>query len=136
MTNKLLNRWRAGCGLRAVLSLLLPVVVFGFLIACMVALALLPLPRIAGWDDRDVRGLILAGSLGVTVLAAFGLTSIISLWLLANRARALDAAFTPLGLGGKMFLLNGRQYHGTHGERQVDAYFYRGPALDLSLIHI
>jgi hypothetical protein len=43
----------------------------------------------------------------------------------------MDAAFTPLGLSGQMYLLNGRQYHGTHIGRQVDAYFYRGPTLDL-----
>src|SRR3989304_1296557 len=125
MTNKLLNRWGAGCGLRAVLSLLLPVLVFGVLIACMAAVALLPLPRIGGWDDRDLRALILAGLLGGAALAAIGLTAVFGLWMIANRARALDAAFAPLGLGGKMFLLNGRQYHGTHGGRQVDAYFYR-----------
>jgi hypothetical protein len=32
-----------------------------------------------------------------------------------------------------MYFLNGRQYHGLVGGRQVDAYFYRGPTLDLYL---
>lgn len=102
MTNKLLNRWGAGCGLRAVLSVSLPIVVFGIFMACMVVVALLPLPRIGGWDDRDLRALILAGSLGVAALAAIGLTAVFGVWMIANRARALDAAFAPLGLGGKM----------------------------------
>ncbi len=131
MSNKLLTRWGAGYGLRALLSLLLPLIAFGILIACMIIVALLPLPHIRGWDDRDLRALILVGGLGLAVFAALILVTLFGVWLIVNRARALDAAFTPLGLGGKMFLLNGRQYHGAHGGRQVDAYFYRGPALDL-----
>lgn len=131
MSNKLLTRWGTGCGLRAILSLLLPLVAFGILIACMLIVALLPLPHIRGWSDRDVRALILAGGLALAFFAALTFVTLFGVRLIVNRARALDAAFTPLGLAGGAYLLNGRQYHGTRLGRQVDAYFYRGPALDL-----
>lgn len=65
--------------------------------------------------------LLLGGSVG---LAAF---------ILLRRRRQLDEAFTPIGLAGKMYLIQGRQYHGRVGGRQVDAYFYRGPTLELFL---
>lgn len=63
--------------------------------------------------------LLLGGSLGV------------GLFILMRRASQLDEAFTPLGLQGKMYLTNGRQYHGTVQGRGVDIYFYRGPTLEI-----
>jgi len=51
--------------------------------------------------------------------------------MLWRRARWLNAVFGPLGLTGKIYMLTGRQYHGTVEGRQIDAYFYRGPTLDL-----
>lgn len=48
-----------------------------------------------------------------------------------RRAKRYDEILTPLGLSGRTYLLTGRQYHGTVQGRQVEAYFYRGPALDL-----
>lgn len=131
MSNKLLTRWGAGYGLRALLSLLLPLIAFGILIACMIIVALLPLPHIRGWDDRDLRALILVGGLGLAVFAALTLVTLFGVWLIVNRARQLNAAFEPLGIKGRMFFANGRQYHGAVSGRQVDAYFYRGPAFDL-----
>jgi len=50
-----------------------------------------------------------------------------------RRMTVVDAAFSPLGLTGKGYLWNGRQYHGLYQGRQVDVYFYRGPSLDIYL---
>jgi hypothetical protein len=50
---------------------------------------------------------------------------------LRRRAKRYDEILTPLGLSGRTYILTGRQYHGTVQGRQVEAYFYRGPALDL-----
>ncbi|MEK9162522.1 MAG: hypothetical protein AAB261_04420 [Chloroflexota bacterium] len=63
--------------------------------------------------------ILLGGSLGV------------GLFFLMRRASQLDEAFKPLGLEGKMYLTNGRQYHGTVQGRRVDIYFYRGPTLEI-----
>ena len=63
--------------------------------------------------------ILLGGSLGV------------GLFFLMRRASQLDEAFKPLGLDGKMYLTNGRQYHGTVQGRRVDIYFYRGPTLEI-----
>jgi hypothetical protein len=62
---------------------------------------------------------LLGGSVGVAV------------FFLSRRANQLDEAFKPLGLDGKMYLTNGRQYHGTAQGRRVDVYFYRGPTLEI-----
>jgi hypothetical protein len=58
---------------------------------------------------------------------------ILGVWRIRRRAAQLDTAFIPLGLTGKAYLWNGRQYHGEINGRQVDAYFYRGPSLDIYL---
>jgi len=63
--------------------------------------------------------LLLGGSLGV------------GLFFLMRRASQLDEAFKPLSLDGKMYLTNGRQYHGVVQGRRVDIYFYRGPTLEI-----
>lgn len=52
-------------------------------------------------------------------------------WTIWRRARQLDAVFGPLGLTGSMHMFTGRQYHGTVEGRQVEAYVYRGPMVEL-----
>ncbi|MBN1955149.1 MAG: hypothetical protein JW900_08885 [Anaerolineae bacterium] len=72
--------------------------------------------------------------IGVLILWAtlsFSVTLLIVVVTLVRRARQLDAAFAPLGLPGKLYLSNGRQYHGTVAGRRVDAYFHRGPILEV-----
>jgi hypothetical protein len=75
--------------------------------------------------------ILLAISLTLFMTLIFGGTFGIAAWMVLSRQRQLDAAFTPLGLTGSMYFLNGRQYHGAVGGRKVDVYFYRGPMLDL-----
>lgn len=127
MSNKILNSWGRGCAWRALLQLLLPFLIFGALLACMVAVALVPLPR----ELRNQREFIFVGALAIAVFSLVGLAFAFGLWSVTMRARQLNAAFEPLGLKGRMFFANGRQYHGALSGRQVDAYFYRGPAFDL-----
>jgi hypothetical protein len=50
-----------------------------------------------------------------------------------RRARALDAVFTPMGLKGSAYMLNGRHYQGQIGGRAVDIYIYRGPTVEFRL---
>ena len=50
-----------------------------------------------------------------------------------RRSSWLDAIFGQGGLGleGRSYLFNFRQYHGQLHGRKVDVYFYRGPTLDI-----
>jgi hypothetical protein len=59
MSGKLLNSWGRGCAWRALLQLLLPFVIFGALLVCMVAVVLVPLPR----ELRNRREFIFVGAL-------------------------------------------------------------------------
>jgi hypothetical protein len=88
---------------------------------------------IALQSDSQSSYLLLAVSVAAFGVLVFGGAVGAGLFILLRQAARLDAAFKPQGLAGKAYLLNGRQYHGLRGGRQVDAYFYRGPSLDLSL---
>jgi hypothetical protein len=81
--------------------------------------------------DSTTALVVLVVPLSLFFLIVFGGMGVAAVGVLWRRARRLDAAFTPLGLRGSLYMLTGRQYHGTVEGRQVDAYFYRGPTLDL-----
>lgn len=49
------------------------------------------------------------------------------------RKAKLDAVFVPLGLTGRAYQTQFRQYHGEIQGRQVDVYFYRGPVLEIEV---
>jgi hypothetical protein len=65
--------------------------------------------------------LMFAGSAGFILL------------VVARRKARLDAAFVPLGLAGDVYQTLFRQYHGTLQGRQVAAYFFRGPVLQIEV---
>jgi hypothetical protein len=99
------------------------VVVFVGLIVLALAL---PIPQ-------NQRPTVIFGGLMAVI---FLLVMAAIIWgIISTRCRAnrLDAVFAPFGLIGKAYLWNGRQYHGLLAGRQVDAYFYRGPNLDIYL---
>ncbi len=74
---------------------------------------------------------IMAIPMSAFVLILLGGSVGIAMFFLMRRASQLDEAFKPLGLDAKMYLTNGRQYHGTVQGRRVDIYFYRGPTLEI-----
>ena len=47
--------------------------------------------------------------------------------------RRMDAAFAPLGLQGRMYMISGRRHEGTFEGARVESTYYRGPILDLFL---
>ncbi len=123
---KIAKSWGVGC----IRQTLLVIVAFLVLLTGFMALVLLStiLPLTA--DQRTY--LWLGGTLFLFFLIGIG----IFIWsnrLIHGRTIRLDAAFAPLGLAGKGFALNGRQYHGVIDNRHVDIYFYRGPTLDIYL---
>jgi hypothetical protein len=128
MTGKIMKAWGArflrGLGLQLlVTAIVLP-------LGCVCFLGPLAIAQNGNFDDATTF-LILVVPMGGFVTLLVGGSVGAGLWILFRRQRQLDLAFTPLGLTGKMYLLSGRQYHGALFGRQVDAYFYRGPALDL-----
>lgn len=119
----------AGCLRSVALQLGLVVLVFSAAGVCAVAAAAVPLPR--GWQQyREFLFPLGLAALMLTLVAGTALWGGVTLY---QRARRLDAAFQPLGLAGRAYLLNGRQYHGELAGRPVHVYFYRGPTLELYL---
>jgi hypothetical protein len=125
--NKTVAAWAAGCGWQAALSLALGLAALLALVALTLVALMAPLPPGAGGQAA------LPALMGAFVVLALAATTVAVVWMLYRRALQLDAAFEPLGLSGRGYLANGRQYHGTLYGRQVDVYFYRGPALDIYL---
>lgn len=104
------------------------VAVVGLCVVFGLALAvgwLVPLP------DPDWRPYVMAGALGMGFVGVLVATLVVSVAAVWRRSMFLDEAFAAVALDGHMYLQNGRQYHGHWGGRRVDAYFYRGPTLDL-----
>lgn len=130
MANKTLNAWGASSLRGCLLYLLVAAIVVPLGCACIG----IPLYVVQNGNYDDATALLMmvvpmAGFFLLVVGGSLGFAA----WMIRSRRRQLDEAFTPLGLAGSMHYLNGRQYHGTVGGRRVDAYFYRGPTLDLYL---
>jgi hypothetical protein len=125
---KLARAWGRGCALSLTLRLVLLAVVLCAVVGLIVVAVLVP--GAMGVDQEVGFWIFLAGLIGFLFLLIAGVV-VWAVWLVRRRSNYLDDAFTPLGLEGRMYLTNGRQYHGVVRGRQVDAYFYRGPILDL-----
>jgi hypothetical protein len=127
MASKTLQAWTAGCGTSILVRFAIAVGLLTVLTVCVAGAGSVPLPR--GVE----REFVVLGAFLAAVLGSVGATIGFAVWLVIRRARQLDAAFAPLGIAAQQYLTNGRQYHGTYGGRQVDAYFYRGPTFELYL---
>lgn len=83
--------------------------------------------------DGNTAVLVLVGG-GLAALAVLLVIPVsIMLFIINQRARTLDAIFTPLGLRGGMYLIYGRHYQGQLAGREVDVYIYRGPTIELRM---
>jgi hypothetical protein len=121
---KLLKAWGAGCAWQFIIAIGIMLAMFGG-IACLAALvSLAPVSE----DMQMVLGL---GGFVLLIFVMLGGIAVWAVWTIRKRASKLDEIFLPLGLSGRGYLTNGRQYHGLVRGRQVDVYFYRGPALDI-----
>lgn len=124
---RLAKVWGAGCLRGIAIRIVATVIVLCMFSAVLVGAMLIPLPP----EMEDYRIILwvlgFAGFLGLFFVGSL----IVFLLLRQRRAEQFDAGFVPLGLSGSNYLTNGRQYHGQVGGRKADAYFYRGPNLDL-----
>jgi hypothetical protein len=120
--SKTIKSWGAGCALQSLLAIIILLVVVVGIVGLVILTVLLPIT-----DSQRIS--IWVGGLLLILFLIVGGIFVWSAHAIRRRAIKLDAAFNPLGLTGKAYLWNGRQYHGTLNGRQVDAYFYRGPSL-------
>jgi len=100
------------------------VLVVGLLGCCAGLGALLPV-------SNDLRPLAVGGGMMGGMMLAMVLAIGFGLWNRRRIAGRVDAAFLPLGLSGAGLLTIGRQYHGEVDGRRVDAYFNKGPTLEV-----
>lgn len=120
MTNPEIKSYARGCLGRTAISLALSAGVFVVLGALMAGLALIP-ERVL---PRDVKPFVLVGGLvcGGLVFGGAALG-----WVLVNNQRVyrrFDAAFLPLGLTRRRYLLSGFQYEGQYRGRPVNVYYH------------
>lgn len=120
--SKIIRSWGAACVRQTLLAVIILLIMVASLVGLVILSVLLPITerqRIYLW----VGGLL---------LLLFVMIAIIFIWssrTIQRRAALLDEIFGLLGLTGRAYLWNGRQYHGSLNGRQVDVYFYRGPSL-------
>lgn len=130
MTSKIVKAWGAAYLRQMLITLAVTAIIVP--LACVCIGVPLYIAQNGNYDDTTTFLIMSMPSLGFVLLViggSFGFAAFV-LW---RRARQLDEAFMPLGLSGKMYLTNGRQYHGLVNGRPVDAYFYRGPTLEVYL---
>lgn len=89
--------------------------------------------NLARRGDGNTAALVLVGGGLVALLVLLGFPVLLMLVILTQRARGLDAVFTPLGLRGGMYLVFGRHYQGQIAGREADVYLFRGPTVELRL---
>jgi hypothetical protein len=89
--------------------------------------------NLARRGDGNTAALVLVGGGLVALVVLLVIPVILMLIIINQRARSLDAIFTPLGLRGGMYLVFGRHYQGQLAGREVDVYLYRGPTVELRL---
>lgn len=121
---KIIKAWGAGCAWR----ILIAVIIFILLMTAFIGLVILSLYLPITTDQRLF--LVMGGVFLFLCLMIAG-ALIWGGWSRNQYTHKLDAAFFPMGLTGKGYLWNGRQYHGVVNSRQVDSYFYRGPSLEI-----
>ena len=123
---KIIKSWGAACA-RQVL-----IIIIVFVIMLVATVSLISLSVLLPIQQSQRSTVIFSGLMFSLFLVLLG----IMIWYAyaqRQRSNQLDSAFNPLGLKGKAYLWNGRQYHGTLNGRQMDVYFYRGPSLDIYL---
>lgn len=124
--SRMFKAWGQGCARSLVIRVAVAVVVIGGFGCLTIAASLLPI-------DDDIKIYVWVGIIIAFMFTLFGGVIAWGIQLIRKRSSELDLAFTPLGLEGRMYLTNGRQYHGTYRGYKVHAYFSRGPMVAIYL---
>jgi hypothetical protein len=121
---KIIKAWGAGCAWRTLIA----IIIFFIMVIALFGLFVFTITLPITTDQRLF--IVMGGFLFFLCLMVAGVL-IWGGWRRNQYNQKLDAAFVPMGLPGKVYLWNGRQYHGVLNGRQVDVYFYRGPSLEI-----
>jgi len=89
--------------------------------------------NLARSGDGNTAAIVLVGGGLVALVLLLVVPVGVMLVIINQRARSLDALFTPLGLRGNMYLVFGRHYQGQLAGREADIYIFRGPTVELRL---
>ncbi len=89
--------------------------------------------NLARRGDGNTAAIVLVGGGLVALVLLLVVPVGVMLVIINQRARSLDALFTPLGLRGSMYLIFGRHYQGQLAGREADIYIFRGPTVELRL---
>lgn len=104
----------------------------GLLVACPLCIlfALIPV-----WEENRYRwgDGILIGAFALWMFIFLGGITAYIIIVMTRRKKWLDSVFTPLGLTGKPYMLNWREYTGTYRGRKICARFYRGPTVEINI---
>jgi len=124
--SRIFKAWGQGCARSLIIRVVVSVVVISGFGCLTIGAYLLPI-------DEDIKVFVWVGIIIAFMLTLFGGVIAWGIQLIRKRGSELDQAFTPLGLEGRMYLTNGRQYHGSYRGYQVHAYFSRGPTVAIYL---
>jgi hypothetical protein len=124
--SRLVKAWSQGCARSLALRIIVSIGVIGGFFCLAVTTALAPI-------EQDYKIFVWVGLVVLFLFVVIGAVIAWGVWTIRKRATELDKAFVPLGLDGRMYMQNGRQYHGTYRGYKVHAYFYRGPTIDIYL---
>lgn len=115
-----------GCLRGLLVQLVVMGIAIGALFCCAGLAALAPV-------DRDLRPMLVVVTMMGWLVAMVGGAFVFAVVNRRRIARRVDGAFAPLGLRGEPQMTIGRQVHGEVGGRRLDAYFQKGPSLELIL---
>ena len=104
--------------------------VLGFPAALCLVGSILAVTNVA--INVDMPLLAMAGPLCILPMGMLAILLPIIAWRIRANRR-MDQAFALVSTGGSTFMLSGRQWHGEHLGRRFDAWFQRGPSLELFL---
>jgi hypothetical protein len=130
----MVNVYAAGTKRRLLIGCISTLVGIPIVGCCLVLLAIVVFPEldklVAGGNGNT--GMLVMLGIGLVIMVGLIAIPLVALFFITRRrARALDAIFTPLGLTGGPFMINGRHYQGQINGREVDVYIYRGPTVEI-----
>ena len=124
--SRLMKAWGQGCARSLVIRIIVAIVMISAFLLITLATILLPI-------EQDIKIMIWVGLVIIFVLLVVAVVSVWGFMHIRKRASNLDKAFEPLGLKGQIYLISGRQYHGTYQGYPMHVYFSRGPLVEIFL---
>lgn len=124
--SRLMKAWGQGCARSLVIRIIVAIFMLSAFLLITLATILLPI-------EQDIKIIIWVGLVIIFVLLVVAGVVGWGIMHIRKRASHLDKSFEPLGVNGRIYLINGRQYHGSYQGHSMHVYFSRGPLLEIFL---